>query len=94
MSVPVSGSVTDAVAFTLEPWGTSEVEKAGTGALLTGTINVFCGRGTASTIEGTKVFEVLSHFVSVQSAPARSTSQIYVSVSGVISASKTADWRT
>ena len=84
----------DAVAFTLEPWGTSEVETAGSGSLLTGTIDVFCGCGTASAIEGTEVFDVLSHFVSVQSAPARSTSQIYVSVSGVISASKTADWRT
>lgn len=80
-SVPVSGSVTDAVAFNLAPWGTSEVETEGTGALLTGTIDVFCGRGAASAVEGTEVFEVLDHFVSVQSAPARSTNQVYVSVS-------------
>jgi hypothetical protein len=81
VSVPVSGSLTDAVAFTLAPWGTFEVETAGTGALLTGTIDVFCGRGSASAAEGTEVFDVLGHFVSVPSAPPRSTNQIYVSVS-------------
>jgi hypothetical protein len=79
--VPISGTVTDTIAYTLAPWGTFEVETAGTGTLSSGTIEVHSDREEDSVIEGTEVFEALGSYVSVASAPPRSMNQVYVSVS-------------
>ena len=79
VEVPVGGLPTSAIDYSLEPWGTLDIETDGTGILQTGIIEVISDRGEGSKIEGTEIFEILGNSVSVNSTPSRASHQLYIS---------------
>ena len=79
ITVPISGNLVDHVDYSLEPWGSMEIETDGTGELQTGVITVVANPGSSGVI-GTEIFGILGNFVSVNNAPPGNSHQIYVSV--------------
>ena len=79
-SVPIQGEATDTVDYVLDGGTTAEVETDGTGALLSGVIEVNSDLEADSKLVGSEVFEILGNFVSVTNSPPRSSQQAYVSV--------------
>ena len=69
----------DTVDYRVGPRGTLELETDGTDELRTGSIEVRSTRGARSAIEGTLIFEVLGHSVSVSSSLQGDSHQVYVS---------------
>ncbi len=84
-AVPVSisgsapaGSATF-VAFNIPPGGVFDVETAGTGGLVSGSVEIVSNLGAASKLEATEAFSVLGNFVSVPSATLAAIQQVFVS---------------
>ena len=78
--VPVNGAEQAVVDFGVPPWGTLDLQTDGAGSLAIGSCVVWSNLGLESGLEGTEVFQVLGNYVSVDAAPPRSVSQVYVSV--------------
>ena len=68
------------VNFNIPVGGVFDVETAGTGALVQGSIEVVSNLGADSKLEATEAFEVLGNFVSVPSATLAAIQQVFVSV--------------
>ena len=77
--LPVGGQGKSTVEYQLKALGTAEVETDGTGALLTGAVEVVAS-GESGGLEGAEIFEILGHVVSLGNAPLRTTHQAYVTV--------------
>jgi hypothetical protein len=77
--VPIGGTATDTVNYSLNAGDTTEVETDGTGQIQSGVIEVHSDLGIGSKIRGTEVFEILGNFVSVTNSPLRTSQQVYVS---------------
>ncbi len=73
-----SGAATS-VAFNIPPGGVFDVETAGTGDLLSGSIEIVSNLGATSKLEATEAFSVLGNFVSVPSATLAAIQQVFVS---------------
>ena len=81
-TVLVGGSEVEQIEYSVDPWGSFELKTDGTDAdLKSGVIEVVSELGKASAIEGTEVFGVLGHYVSVNHSEPRSAHQTYVSLS-------------
>jgi YVTN family beta-propeller protein len=80
VSVPIQGQNRQFLDCSLAPWGASDVQTDGTGALVIGALTVTSNQGGNSRVQGTEVFDLLGRYVSVASAPVRNTHQVYVSV--------------
>ncbi len=82
--VSISGSApagaSTFVNFNIPPGGVFDVETAGTGALVFGSIEVTSNLGSGSRLEATEAFSVLGNFVSVPSATLAAVQQVFVSV--------------
>jgi hypothetical protein len=78
-TVSIQGRSLSQHGYSLPPWGTLDVITDGVGPLKVGSIRLVSQRGVSSEIEGTLVFEHLGYHVSVDSSPARSTHQVFVS---------------
>jgi len=78
-SVPISGESVERVAYSLPPWGSVEFQTDGTGPLAAGVIEVRSERGDYSGVEGTEVFELLGHSVSVGNPIPGRSHRVYVS---------------
>ena len=68
------------VAFNIPAGGVFDIETAGTGALVSGSIEVTSNLGADSKLEATEAFSVLGNFVSVPSATLAAIQQVFVSV--------------
>ncbi len=75
-----AGSVRQEIPYQVDPWDVLDVQTQGTGALAVGVVEVLSDLGEASRLEGSEVFQLLGHYVSVPGAVARRTHQLYVSV--------------
>ena len=78
-TVPVSGNMVDHLDYSLEPWGSMDIETDGTGEFQTGVIVVVDDPGSSGVV-GTEIFEILGNFVSVNNALPGKSHQIFVSV--------------
>jgi hypothetical protein len=75
------GAVQKEIPYQIPPWEVLDLQTAGTGdALTAGVVEILSDLGAASRIEGTEVFQVLGHYVSVPGSAVRRTHQLYVSV--------------
>ena len=82
--VSISGSAPSGaqtfVAFNIPAGGVFDVETAGTGPLVFGSIEIVSNLGANSRLEATESFSVLGNFVSVPSATLAAVQQVFVSV--------------
>ena len=85
-AVPVSFSgsapagAQSSIQFNIPPGGVFDIETAGTGVLVTGSIELTSNLGANSKLEATEAFSVLGNFVSVPSATLAAIQQVFVSV--------------
>lgn len=78
--VPIEGTPTEVVLYSLGAKATVEVQTDGTGTLQSGVIEVNSDLSADSGMIASEVFDLLGHFVSVNQSPPRSRQQAYVSV--------------
>ena len=84
--VPVSFSgsapagAQSSIQFNIPAGGVFDIETAGTGVLVTGSIEVTSNLGANSKLEATEAFSVLGNFVSVPRATLAAVQQVFVSV--------------
>lgn len=70
------------IPYEIAPWSPWEWQSAGTGTLRSGVIEIRPDPDVRGNLEGTEVFQVLGHFVSVPQAHLRRSHQLYVSRTG------------
>ncbi|GAB4239135.1 MAG: hypothetical protein Kow00109_13860 [Acidobacteriota bacterium] len=74
-----AGTTSEEVPYEIAPWSPWEWLSPGTGALRSGVIEIRPDAEASGRLEGTEVFEVLGHFVSVPAAEVGRTHQLFVS---------------
>ena len=79
LEVPFGGEMKHTLDFALPAWGTLDIESDGTGDLVSGVAEIYLDSGDPAKVEGTLVFQVLGHPVSVGDSPPGSSHQVYVS---------------
>ncbi len=79
-AVSIGGTSTSNYEFSVEAWGTLDVETDGRGDLLSGQIEVMSDLDSRSQLEGAEVFEVFGRYVSVPAATSEPQHQVFVSV--------------
>jgi hypothetical protein len=77
--VPIDGSFTDRVSFSLEPWASLDVSSDSDGRFKAGAAEVYIESGSASDMEAAEIFFVLGNYVSVTGARPDTEWQAYVS---------------
>ena len=77
--VSIGGQSGSSIPYSIPAWGTLDLETSGTGPIQSGSVLVVSNRGLSSGLEGTEVFDVLGNYVSVDSAPSRSSHKLYAS---------------
>jgi hypothetical protein len=78
--IPIGGVSQSSVDYSLGPWASMELITDGTGPLVFGSVLVTSDQLEGSNLEGTEVFELQGHSVSVGNSPLRASHQVYVSV--------------
>lgn len=73
------GVTLEEIAYEVDPWSPWEWLSTGTGPLRSGAVEVRPDANAAGHLEGTEVFEVLGHFVSVPAAKVERTQQLFAS---------------
>lgn len=74
-----SGITLKSLSYTIQPGGVFETETSGTGNLVVGPLEVTSHLGESSGLEGTLIFDILGHFVSVGDSSLSALTQIFVS---------------
>jgi hypothetical protein len=69
LPMPIGGQMTATVRYSLDPYGTTEIQPAAGSTLQSGSVQVVSDRGWDSAVKATLVFDVFGKFVSVDSCP-------------------------